>query len=109
MSAVTAALRDWIRSPVTMLATVLVAVAAGGALWLSPPRGNVAGPPAEIGTARVGGYCARIVTGFDDTVWALAPGSRDGRLHRVDAADVDRNAAECRPTPAAGTATRTGR
>ncbi|MGV0633835.1 hypothetical protein ABQE69_10905 [Mycolicibacillus trivialis] len=31
------AVRDWILSPVTMVAAVLVAVAAGLSLWLSPP------------------------------------------------------------------------
>lgn len=109
MSAVTVALRAWIRNPFTAVVVVVVAVAVGLALWLSPPHGDVAGPPAEIGTARVGGYCATAVVGFDGDVWALAPGSRDGRLHRVDQADVKLDAAECRPTPAAGTGTRTGR
>lgn len=110
MSADTTAVRGWIRSPVTWVATVLVAVAVGVMLWLSPPRDDIVGPPASIeSTTRVGGYCATAVIGFDGEVWALAPGSRDGRLHRVDAADVKRDAPECRPTPAAGTGTRTGR
>jgi len=109
MSAVTVALRDWIVSPVTWTATVLVAVAVGLALWLSPPHGDAAGPPAEIGTAMVGGYCARIVTGFDGTVSALAPGSRDGQLRRVDPADVNRHAPECQPAAATGTGERSGR
>lgn len=109
MSATTTAVRDWCRNPFTAVATVLVVVAIGVVVLVVAPRGDAAGPPSRIETAKVGGYCARIVTSFNGEVWALAPGSRDGGLRRVDAADVVRDAAECRPTPAAGTATRTGR
>lgn len=90
------ALRDWTRSPITWAAAVLVAVAAGVSLWISPPGSDVAGPPAEIVKAKVGGYCAQIVAGEDGSVWALAPGSVDGQLRRVDAADVHRDDAECK-------------
>ncbi|MBX8687418.1 hypothetical protein GO011_08240 [Mycobacterium sp. 20091114027_K0903767] len=106
----TAAVRSWILNPVTWVATVLVAVAAGVALLLAPAHDDVAGPPARIeSTAKVGGYCAVIVSGFDGAVWALAPGSRDGDLKRVDAADVNRHAPECQPLAATGTGERSGR
>lgn len=89
-----AAVRDWIGSPVTMAVSVLIAVAM--AIWLAvdPPRELVA-PPAGIESAKVGGYCTRIVVGLDGAVWALAPGSRDGQLKRVDAADAQRDLPEC--------------
>lgn len=90
----------WTRSPFTWAAAVLIAVASAVSLWVSPPRGDVAGPPAEIGTAKVGGYCATIVTGFDGSVGALAPGSIDGQLKKVDAKDVDRS--QCQPRKPSG-------
>ncbi|WP_458317943.1 hypothetical protein [Mycolicibacterium brisbanense] len=89
------AVRDWIVSPVTMTAAVLVAVIMSVWLVLDPPRGDVAGPPAEVAVAKVGGYCATVISAADGNVWALAPGSVDGQLHRVDSADVDRTASEC--------------
>ncbi|WP_158167421.1 hypothetical protein [Mycolicibacterium smegmatis] len=92
---VAAAICDWIVSPVTMTAAVLVAVIMGVWLVLDPPRGDVAGPPAEVAVAKVGGFCATIVTGFDGSVWALVPGAVDGQLKRVDAADVDRTSEVC--------------
>ncbi|MBF9519500.1 hypothetical protein [Mycobacteroides chelonae] len=91
-----AALTSWTRSPFTWIAAVLVAVAAGVSLWISPPRDDAAGPPSEVTIAKVGGYCAVTVTGDGGAAWALAPGAVDGQLHRVDPADVDRASAECR-------------
>lgn len=89
-----AALTAWTRSPFTWIATVLIAVAAAVSLWINPPR-ELTGPPTEVTTAKVGGFCATVIRSADGNVWALAPGSIDGQLRRVDAADVDRDAAEC--------------
>lgn len=96
MSARTAALaiRAWIISPVTMTVAVLVAAVMGVSLWISPPR-EVAAQPVEITVAKVGGFCATVIAAEDGSVWALAPGAVDGQLKRVDAAGVDRGAAEC--------------
>lgn len=102
------AFRAWIASPFTMVTGVLVAVAAAVALLLAPAHGDAAGPP-EITVAKVGGYCATVVVGWDGAVWALAPGSRAGEPKRVDAADVDHNAAECKPAAVVGAGNRTGR
>jgi hypothetical protein len=86
--------RDWIVSPVTMTVSVLVAVAMSAWLWLDPPREATA-PPESVTTARVGGFCATVISGADGEVWALPPGSVDGQLRRVDKESVDRDAAEC--------------
>lgn len=88
------AIRDWIVSPVTMAAALLVSVAMAVWLTVDPPRELVA-PPAGIESAKVGGYCTRIVVGLDGNVWALAPGAVDGKLTRVDAGDVQRDLPEC--------------
>ncbi|WP_078321655.1 hypothetical protein [Mycobacteroides chelonae] len=90
------AVRDWIVSPVTMAAALLVAVAMAVWLTVDPPRELVA-PPAGIEFAKVGGYCTRIVVSFDGAVWALAPGAPDGGLTRVDPGDVQRDLPECQP------------
>lgn len=90
-----AALTTWTRSPFTWAAAALIAVVSGMSLWLSPPRGEVTGSPAEVTTAKVAGYCATVIAAGDGTVWALPPGSRDGKLRLVDPADVDRTAEEC--------------
>lgn len=97
MSARTAAsaVRDWITNPVTMTVAVLIAVTMGVWLVLDQP-GEAVAPPAEVTTAQVGGFCATVIAAEDGTVWALAPGSVDGKLKRVDPANVDRDAVECR-------------
>lgn len=89
------AVRDWIVSPVTMTVAVLVAAVMGVWLVLDPPHGEVAGPPAGLTVAKVGGYCATVVATDDGSVWALDPGAVDGKLRRVDSESVDHDAAEC--------------
>ncbi|MGV0675731.1 hypothetical protein ABQE62_05995 [Mycolicibacterium fortuitum] len=104
------AFRDWLSDPATVVTGVILVVALSGWLLFAPPRADVAGPPAEIATAKVGGYCVIVVTGFDGgAAWALAPGSRDGDLKRVDAVDVDRDAVECKSVATPGAGSRSGR
>jgi hypothetical protein len=98
-----AAVRAWLISPVTMVVMLLVAGAMAVWLIVDPPR-EAAGPPATVTTAKVGGFCTRIVTGSDGSVWALAPGAVDGELRSVDAATVDRT--ECQPSTDGGVPTR---
>lgn len=90
-----AALYVWTRSPFTWATAVLISIAAGVSLLISAPR-ETTGPPAEVTTAKVGGFCATVIAAEDGTVWALAPGAVDGQLHRVDPGDVNRTAEECR-------------
>lgn len=89
-----AELTAWTRNPITWTASALVAVAAGVSLWISPPLHSV-DPPSEVSVAKVGGYCATVISAADGAVWALAPGAVDGKLKNFDPGDVNRTAAEC--------------